>query len=75
MKGSWENILHDLNGTDKIVLSNEISNDPKLNQWLAFRSIGASYSDNAVYGSAIVPQRFDAFVFIDSTTATHPIPH
>jgi erythromycin esterase-like protein len=75
MKGSWENILHDLNGTDKIVLSNEISNDPKLNQWLAFRSIGASYSDNAVYGSAIVPQRFDAFVFIDSTTASHPIPH
>jgi erythromycin esterase-like protein len=75
IKGSWENMLHDLDGTDKIVLSKEISNDPKLNQWLAFRSIGAAYSNNAVYGSAIVPQRFDAFVFIDSTTATHPIIH
>jgi erythromycin esterase-like protein len=73
IKGSWENILHNLGSSNKIVLSKEIGNDPRLNQWLAFRSIGAAYSDNAVYGTAIVPQRFDAFVFIDSTTATHPI--
>jgi erythromycin esterase-like protein len=73
-KGSWENILHEMNPENKILLSKEISNNQQLNQWISFRSVGAAYSDNAVYGSAIVPRRFDAFVFIDSTTASHPIP-
>ena len=74
-KGSWENILHEMNAENKILLSKEMSGNLQLNQWISFRSIGAAYSDNAVYGSAIVPRRFDAFVFIDSTTASHPILH
>jgi len=73
MKGSWENILHEAGKKNKIVLSKEILDNPQLNKWISFRSIGAAYSNNAVYGTAVVPQRFDAFVFIDSTTATHPI--
>ena len=71
--GSWENMLHQLNGGNKIILSKDLKNSGKLNQWIGFRSIGAAYSNNAVYGTAIIPQRFDAFVFIDSTTALHPV--
>lgn len=71
--GSWENLLHELNTENKIVLSKEIKNNSALNQWLEFRSIGATYSGGSIYGRSIIPQRFDAFVFIDTTTALHPI--
>ena len=71
--GSWENILHALNADDKIILSKELRNNKTLNQWIAIRSIGAAYSNNAIYGEAIIPRRFDAFVYIDSTSAVMPI--
>ena len=71
--GSWENILHELSPGDKIILSGELKNNKALNQWIAIRSIGAAYSNNAIYGTAIIPKRFDAFVYIDSTTALRPI--
>jgi len=72
--GSWENTLHQLSPENKIVLSREIKNNDSLKKWIEFRSIGAAYSGAAVYGQSIIPQRFDAFLFIDSTTALHPIP-
>jgi erythromycin esterase len=71
--GSWENILHALNPDDKIILSGELRNNKALNQWIAIRSIGAAYSNNAIYGMAIIPKRFDAFIYIDSTAALRPI--
>jgi erythromycin esterase len=71
--GSWENILHELNPDNKIILSSGLKNNKALNQWIAFRSIGAAYSNDAIYGTAIMPQRFNAFVYIDSTSALQPI--
>src|SRR5260221_3149442 len=71
--GSWENILHELNPDDKIILSKDLKNNKAMNQWIAIRSIGAAYSNNAIYGEAIISRRFDAFVYIDSTTALRPI--
>jgi erythromycin esterase-like protein len=71
--GSWENTLHELSAENKIVLSKDIRNNSSLNKWIEFRSIGAAYPGAAVYGRSIIPQRFDAFLFIDSTTALHPI--
>jgi erythromycin esterase len=72
-EGSWENMLHVLHAENKIVLSKDIKNNSSLNKWIEFRSIGAAYSGAAVYGRSVIPQRFDAFLFIDSTTALHPI--
>ena len=71
--GSWESVLHELSPENKLILSKEIRNNSSLTKWIEFRSIGAAYSGAAVYGTSIIPQRFDAFVFIDSTTAVHPI--
>lgn len=71
-EGSWENILHVLNNENKVILSREIKNNKQFNQWLPFRSIGAAYSA-AIYGTAIIPKRYDALIFIDSTTAIHPL--
>jgi erythromycin esterase len=71
--GSWENILHAISPDDKIILSGELKNNKALNQWIAMRAIGAAYSNNAIYGTAIIPKRFDAFVYIDSTSALRPV--
>jgi erythromycin esterase-like protein len=72
-KGSWENILHELSAENKIVFSKDIRTNEALSTWIEFRSIGAAYSGGAVYGRSVIPHRFDAFLFIDSTTALHPI--
>lgn len=69
---SWEAMLHSAGATNKIVLSKDIVDQKELNRWVAFRSIGASYS-NMMYGRAIVPRRFDAFIYIDSTSALRPL--
>jgi erythromycin esterase len=72
-KGSWENILHEVNPKNKLLLSREIINNPVFNKWLPFRSVGAAFSNNAVYGTAILPKRFDALIYIDSTRALKPV--
>ncbi len=72
-KGSWQNILHELSPGDKIILSRELENNKLWNEWIDFRSIGAVYSGKDFYGTTIIPQRFDAFVYIDSTTALRPL--
>lgn len=72
-KGSWENILHELSADNKILLSRELKENKLFNQWLPFRSIGAAYSNNAIYGTAILPKRFDALIYLDSTSALHPL--
>ena len=71
--GSWENILHELGPDNKIILSRELKDSKAMNQWIATRSIGAAYSNNAIYGVSIIPKRFDAFVYIDSTSAVRPV--
>jgi erythromycin esterase-like protein len=71
--GSWEYLLHEINRKNKIIFSRDLKNSGSLNKWIEYRSIGAAYKGSAIYNLAIIPKRFDAFVFLDSTTALHPI--
>jgi erythromycin esterase-like protein len=71
--GSWEYLLHEINPENKIVLSKDIQSNGALNKWIEFRSIGAAYEGAAIYSRSIIPKRFDAFIFIDSTNALQPI--
>jgi erythromycin esterase-like protein len=71
--GTWEYLLHKQNAENKIILSKDLQNNTALNKWIEFRSIGAAYDGAALYSLSIIPKRFDAFIFIDSTTALHPI--
>ncbi len=76
-EGSWEHILHTLSPTDKIILSKDISNNRQLNKWIDHRAIGVVYHPQREhlgnYVPTILPKRYDAFIYIDKTTALHPI--
>jgi erythromycin esterase len=72
---TWEDILHKLNHNDKLILSRDLIGKPNWERWIEFRSIGATYQDAATYSRSIIPKRFDAFIFIDSTSAIEPLHH
>jgi erythromycin esterase len=76
VEGSWEHMLHQLGG-NRVVLSKDLRNNAPMNQWIGHRAIGVVYHANREqygnYVQSVIPQRYDAFVFIDRTTALHPI--
>jgi erythromycin esterase-like protein len=73
IKGSWEAILHDCDPGNKYLLSREITESRFAKDTIPFRSIGDVYYGQDFYGTAVVAKRFDAFVFIDSTTAINEL--
>jgi len=70
---TWEEILHRQDHFNKLILSKNILDKPRWDKWIEFRSIGASFDGAAVYSQSIIPRRFNAFIFIDSTTAINPV--
>lgn len=74
---SWEGYLHSISPANKIILSSEIKNNASLQNSVGHRAIGVVYNPNNERGNyvpSIIPKRYDAFVFIDQTSALHPIP-
>lgn len=75
-KDSWEGTLHAISPVNKIILSSEIKENTALQQRIGHRAIGVVYNPNREQGNyvpSVIPKRYDAFVFIDQTTALHPI--
>jgi len=76
-EGSWEHLLHQLSVPDKIILSKELKGNRSLNKWISHRAIGVVYNPQIEhlgnYVPSILPRRYDAFIFLDKTTALHPL--
>ncbi|WP_245652273.1 erythromycin esterase family protein [Rufibacter tibetensis] len=76
-QGSWEQILHQLSPTNKIILSKDIRENKMLNKPVGHRAIGVVYNPKLEhlgnYVPSVMPKRYDAFIFIDSTRALRPI--
>ncbi|RNI29194.1 erythromycin esterase family protein [Rufibacter latericius] len=76
-QGSWEQILHQLSPTDKIILSKDIRENKVLNRPVGHRAIGVVYNPRLEhlgnYVPSVMPKRYDAFLYIDSTRALRPI--
>jgi erythromycin esterase-like protein len=66
-QGSWEELLHKDAPVNKILLSRELVNNPALKSWVPQRAIGVVYGET--YIPSIIHRRYDAFLYIDSTTA------
>jgi erythromycin esterase-like protein len=76
MKGSWEAILHNTQPANKIVLTKELKDNPKYMQSIGHRAIGVVYdptNERGNYVPTVLPERYDAVLFIDKTEALHPL--
>ena len=76
-EGSWEDILHRAGGSDKLLLLDRVREDDAFLEERGHRAIGVVYHpDRERYGNyvpTVLPRRYDAFCFIDRTTALHPL--
>lgn len=70
--GSWEHLLHQAGTGDKMVFSSELDQNETLKSSIGHRAIGVVYNpsnERGNYVPTIVPRRYDAFIFIDQSTA------
>jgi erythromycin esterase len=75
--GSWEQLLHSQSAEDKIILLRGLRQTPAFEKPIGHRAIGVVYDpadENGNYVPSVLPERYDAFIFIDETHALHPLP-
>ncbi|MFE3872010.1 erythromycin esterase family protein [Flavobacterium sp. ZS1P70] len=78
VEGSWEHTFHlASNGQNRLLLMNKIKNEKCLSPYIGHRAIGVVYNPEherfGNYVPTILPKRYDAFIFLDETSALHPI--
>ncbi len=75
--GSWEDVLHEAEETDQLLLLDEARDDDDLLEERGHRAIGVVYHPRLErYGNyvpTVLSRRYDAFLFIDETEALHPL--
>jgi erythromycin esterase-like protein len=70
---SWEFLLHEAGAYDKIIFSKDIKN---FIAPLGHRAIGVVYNPDYEYGNYVpsnIPLRYEAFIYLDKTSALHPL--
>jgi len=77
-RNSWEDQLHSqLQGENGLLLSSELLSAAALRKAVDHRAIGVVYRPQfEQYGNyvpSIIPERYDAFLFLDKTRALHPL--
>jgi erythromycin esterase len=75
--GSWEALLHQTAPADKLINLQRWRMDKSLTQRRGHRAIGVVYNPKREAGNYVpsdLPNRYDAFIFIDKTQALHPLP-
>lgn len=78
IEGSWEDILHrTFNGEDKLLMLHKIKSEDRAYTQVGHRAIGVVYQPQyeryGNYVPSIMPMRYNAFLYIDKTTALNPI--
>lgn len=76
---SWEGLLHEARPADQFLLSADLLDNSALAEnHIGHRAIGVVYHPHLErYGNyvpSILPLRYDAFVYFDSTNPLHPMP-
>jgi erythromycin esterase len=75
--GSWEHILHEAGDNNKLLMLDELTDEALYEERIGHRAIGVVYNpDFEMYGNyvpSILPLRYDAFLYINKTTALHPL--
>lgn len=76
-EASWEYLLHAAGADDKLLFMDELSQTTFNSKRIGHRAIGVvyrpAYEKYGNYVPSILPQRYDAFIFINETRALHPL--
>jgi len=77
VNGSWEYLLHNAGPENKLLLMEDFMDDLFMETHIGHRAIGVVYSpEHEKYGNyvpSILPLRYDAFIYLDHTSAVHPL--
>ncbi len=75
--GSWEQVFHQAKAHNQLLLMGDLGDDERFMQVRGHRAIGVVYDPRfEAYGNyvpTVLPRRYDAFMFVDQTTALHPL--
>lgn len=76
-KSSWEALLHRFELSKRLILLDQLRDITFFMRALDHRAIGVVYHpEQERYGNyvpSILPQRYDAFIYVDQTQALHPL--
>jgi erythromycin esterase-like protein len=76
-KGSWEALLHEAGAKNKLLLMDDYKDSSLKTGRIPHRAIGVVYNPEfEQYGNyvpSVITERYDAFLFIDQTSALHPL--
>lgn len=77
-QGSWEYFLHQAGAEDKLLIMKNFSTNKGLSEnYIGHRAIGVVYNPlyerYGNYVPTVLPLRYDAFIYLDETTAVHPL--
>jgi erythromycin esterase-like protein len=74
--GSWEDALHHAGATNKLLLMSDLRHNQTAQQRRGHRAIGVVYNptqESGNYVPTVLPNRYDAFLYIDHSAALHPL--
>lgn len=76
-QGSWEALLHSVPPASKLIITKDIKDYPLLSEPFNHRAIGVVYDPEMEHYGNYVPSRitdrYDAFVYLDESSALHPL--
>lgn len=76
--GSWEDALHRASGEDQMLLMEDVARFREFRESRGHRAIGVVYDPEYEYRGnyvpTILPDRYDAFLYVEETRALHPLP-
>lgn len=76
VKGSVEEILHNASRENRIIIFDRKNAPAGLNDYLGHRAIGVVYHpemERGNYVSTLLPSRYDAVLYFDTSQALHPL--
>ncbi|AXG06390.1 erythromycin esterase family protein [Haloplanus rubicundus] len=75
-EGSYEHVFERAGGGDCFLVTGELSDDSPLTRPRGHRAIGVVYHpahEAGNYVPTVLPDRYDAFIYLDETSALHPL--
>jgi erythromycin esterase-like protein len=75
-EGSYEHVFQRAGGRDRLLVTEDLADDSPLARPRGHRAIGVVYHparEAGNYVPTVMPDRYDAFVYLDETDALHPL--